>query len=240
MKKYINIPLVCSVALVLVSGLTLGQENYTVKMKVKAEGLPAEYAAYAEQDVTTYIKGDNLKSERSGMMASSITYYDGKKMTSLTEAMGNKTGFTATKEELEAFDKTEKTEKPKIEYIAEKKMVAGYECSKALITSMGKDKKENVSTVWCTDKIKYAHSQANKGGKGMLDLSELKGYPLAMEMSMNQNGMEMKIIMTATEILTSPIDDSVFAINTDGYKMMTYKEMIEKQKMMMQGGGQGR
>jgi len=55
-------------------------------------------------------------------------------------------------------------------------------------------------------------------------------------MSQNANGMDMKIIMTTTEILTGPIDDSVFVINTEGYTMMSYKEMMEKQKSMTSGG----
>jgi hypothetical protein len=33
------------------------------------------------------------------------------------------------------------------------------------------------------------------------------------------------------------LDDATFALNTDGYKMMTYKEMLEKQKAMQ---GQGK
>jgi hypothetical protein len=213
-----------------------GAQDHTVKMSMKMEGLPAEYAAYGEQEITTYMKGERSKTEMASMMGSSTVFYDGKTMTSLTDAMGNKMGFTATKAELEATNKTEAGDKPKIEYVNEKKTIAGYECGKAIVTTVGKDKKENKATVWYTDKIKSNHSEASKArGRGSLDLSDLKGYPLSMEMNMNQNGMDVKIIMTATEVSTNPIDDSVFAISTEGYKMMTYKEMQEKQKAMMQG-----
>jgi len=202
-------------------------------MSLKTEGLPPEYAAYGEMDLVNTIKGDKLKTERNGMMGSSTSVYDGKKMISLNENMGNKFGYTATKDELKASDEKEKTEKPKIDYTTEKKMIVGYECTKVIVTTFDKDKKENIITLWVTDKIKYDHPEAHKAsGRGMADLSDLKGYPLSMEMSQNAQGMDMKIMITATEVLTSPINDSVFTLNTDGYTMMGYKEMLEKQKSM--------
>jgi len=52
---------------------------------------------------------------------------------------------------------------------------------------------------------------------------------------MNQNGMDMKVLMTVTEVIIAPLEDSVFTINTEGFNVLTYKEMMEKQKSMMQG-----
>ena len=220
-------------ALFLFGTIVTGQEAYTLKMTVKTEGLPAEYAAYGEQEITTYMKGDKTKTDVSSMMFNSTVYFDGKMMTSLSETMGNKTGFTATKEELETNDKGEKKEKPVIEYTNEKKMIAGYECTKAVVTTVGKDKKENKTIVWTTDKIKGNPSARRGGGRGgMVDLSDVKGHPLAMEMTQMNQGQEMKIIMTTTEVATTPLDDKIFIPNTEGYKMMTYKEMLEKQKTM--------
>lgn len=213
----------------LVPACFISQESYTMKMNVKTEGLPPEYAAYGEQDIVSYVKGDKSKTEVSSMMFNTTVLYDGNKLTSLTDAMGNKTGFTATKEELEA-DKEGK-EKPKIEYVDEKKTIAGYECSKAIVTSVDKDKKEHKTIVWYTDKIKSNPAHRRGAGRGMADFSDLKGHPLAMEMTQDYQGSEMKIIMTTTEVKTDPIADSVFAVNTDGYKMMSYKEMREKMKM---------
>ena len=234
--RKISFKVLSAAAFLMLSSVALAQDSYTIKMSVKAEGLPPEYSAYAEQDILTHIKGDKLKTERNGMMGGSTSFYDGKKMTTIMETMGNKLGYTATKEELESTDKNQKTDKPKIEYSSDKKMIAGYECTKAIMTSIDADKKEAKTILWITDKIKYQHPEANKAaGKGMMDLSDLKGYPLGMEMNQNAQGMEIKIIMTTTEILTTPIDDSVFVLNTDGYTMMSYKEMMEKQKTMMQG-----
>jgi hypothetical protein len=217
-------------SLLLLPMLCISQESYTMKMTVKTEGLPPEFSAYGEQDIVTYIKGEKSKTEVSSMMFNTVVYYDGKTMTSVSDAMGSKTGFVATKEELEADENKKKT-KPTIEYTTEKRNIAGFDCSKAIITSMGDDKKEQKIIVWVTDKIK-ANSSHRKASGGMADFSDLKGTPLAMEMNKNYQGSDMKIVMTTTEVLTDPLDDSLFKVSTDGYTMMSYKEMKEKSKAM--------
>lgn len=229
--------IITSTAIVLMSLGATSQENCTVKMSMKIEGLPPEYAGFGEQETVTYIKGEKTKTEISSMMFNQTVVFDGKKQTTLSDAMGNKSGYTATKEELEEMDKKEKSDsKPSIEYTTEKKMVAGIECSKAIITSTGKDKKENKMSVWVTDKIKYDIAKNKKmGGRGMTDFGDLKGYPLEIEMNTNQNGMEMKILISATEVNMAPVDDSVFNVSTEGYTMMSLKDFMAKSKAM-QGG----
>ncbi len=228
--------------LVVIAALAFGftqlnaQDNVTVKMSVKVEGLPEEYAGMAENDVVTYMKGEKSKTEVTSMMGSQLFLNDGSLTTVLMEQMGNKTGWTMTKAETEADEKENaaKRQKPTIEYTTEKKMIAGYECTKAIVTSMvGKDKekKEVKSDVWFTDKIKMPGTSKGRKGGGMgPDLTDLKGYPMQTEMSMNQGGMEMKMISTVVEVDTKPIDDGVFKVSTEGYKMMTYKELKEQQK----------
>jgi hypothetical protein len=227
--------LITTASLLFLSALAFSQENYTVKMSMKIDGLPPEYAAYGEQETVTQIKGEKTRTEVTSMMGSQVIVFDGKTQTSLSDAMGNKTGFTATKEELETAEKSDKDAKPKIEYTTEKKTIAGYECTKAIIISKDKDKKENKMNVWVTDKIKHDMKGKRSGGRGMMDLGDLKGYPLEMEMSTNQNGMDMKIDVVATEVTTTPVDDSVFTVNTDGYKMLTFKDWQQKMKDATQG-----
>jgi hypothetical protein len=221
------------------------QENYTVKMSYKIEGLPEEYAGMAENDIVTYLKGEKSKIEVTSMMGGQIISNDGETTTVLAESMGNKTGWIMTKADMEAEEKenaAKKTTKPTIEYTTEKKMIAGYECTKAIVTSInGKEKKELKTTVWYTDKIKQPSAPKSKGKKGMMggpDLGDLKGFPMQTEMTMNQQGMEMKVISTVTEVITTPIDDSVFKVSTEGYKMQSYKEMKEQQKKEMEAAGE--
>lgn len=221
-----------SLSALLLSMTALAQDNYTIKMSVRTEGLPAEYASFGEQEIVTYVKGDNTKTEVSSMMFTSTVYSDGKTVTSLTDAMGNKSAYKASKEEIEESQKNET--KPKIDYTTEKKTIAGYECTKAIITGIGKDKKEKVTIAWVTDKFTANQSLARKAS-GRMNLGDLKGQPMALEMTMSQNGMDMKVVMTVTEVIISPLEDSVFKVNTDGYTVLTYKEMMDQQKAMMQG-----
>jgi len=224
-------------AITLTFALSGFAQDYTIKTSFKMEGLPPEYAAMGEQEIVTYLKGEKSKTEMTSMMGSNTVYFDGKVLASLSDAMGNKSGFTATKQELEAMDKEKPQTKPTIKYTGEKKQIAGYECSKALVTTVDENKKENITTIWYTDKIKHDQSMASKArGRNSLDLSELKGYPLGMEMAMNNQGMEMKINMMATEVTEGPLDEKIFTPETGGYKMMSYKEAMEMQKSMGRGG----
>ncbi len=219
---------ILSIALACTYLLSYSQESYTVKMNMKIEGLPAEYAAMGDQETTTYIKGEKNKTEVVGMMGSQTMLFDGKTHTILMDQMGNKSGYTATKEEMDET-KDKSAPKPKVEYTSEKKMIAGFECTKAIVTSLDKEKKENKMFVWVTDKIK-SDPVKRRGGRGMMDLGDLKGYPLEMEIKQSQQGTEMKISIVATDVSTSSIDDSVFKANTEGYKMSSYKEFKEKMK----------
>ena len=206
------------------------QENYTIKMAMRMEGLPPEMAAMGEMEITNYIKGDKLKSETLGMMGGRTLLIDGEKMTSLNDRMGNKTGYTATRAELEEADKIKNNPKPKLNYTSEKKTIAGYECTKVVVTTL-REKEEMTSILWVTDKLNIKNNSLMlaQGGKDGLDLSELKGYPLAMEMNQSMNGQNLQMIMTATSVSAGPIDDAIFQLSTEGYRMMTYKEMMSRQ-----------
>lgn len=230
--------IICTAIIALASVAAFAQDCYTVKMTMKIEGLPPEYAGFGDNDIVHYSKGELYKQEMTGMMGSNVNFFDGKMLTSLSDQMGNKAGYTISKEELDAAEKKEKSgTPPKIEYTNEKKTIAGYECTKAIATTLDKDKKENKVTLWVTDKIKQSEGY-KKGAAGRgngMNFGDLKGYPLAIEAAQNQGGMEMKVLMTATEVSTAAIDDAVFKPNTEGYKMMTFKEYMDKMKAMRGG-----
>jgi hypothetical protein len=209
----------------------IAQESFTIKQNTKVEGLPAEYAAYGEQDIVSYIKGDKSRTEITSMMFNTTVFSDGKVYTMLMDLMGNKSGYKATREEMDAENVVKKADKPKIEYTSEKKTIAGYECSKVIMTSLDKDKKETKSYIWVTDKIK-ANNSMRGNNRGMMDLSELKGYPLGMEMASSMQGQDIKVAIMATEVLTTPLDDKIFIPETTGYTLTSYKEFLAKQKSM--------
>jgi len=218
----------------MLTGFTIAQD-YTIKMTAKTEGLSAEMASLGEFDMVNYIKGEKYKNEISSMMVTGIAAFDGKKFTAISEKMGTKSGYTATKEQLDETAKADKDPKPKIEYTTEKKTVAGYECTKAIITNVGKDKKEEKMEVWFTEKIISDHSKGKKRSGGMtMNFGDLKGQPLEIMMKSTFNGADLTTLITTTEVLTTPIDDSAFVIDTQGYTMITYKEYQDKLKAMME------
>jgi hypothetical protein len=229
--------LICSLAFICAVGNYIAQESCTVKMTMKIEGLPPEYAGFGDNDIVTYSKGDLYKQEVVGMMGSTTNFYDGKIFTTLKDQMGVKEGYTRTKEEMDKESAAEKAEdKPKIEYTTEKKTIAGYECTKAIITIVDKEKKEHKVTAWVTDKLKGADGHARNANKKQgMDLGDLKGYPLSIEADQNIQGMQMKVVTMTTEVSTAPIDDSVFKVNKEGYNIVTYKEYMDKLKAMMGG-----
>jgi hypothetical protein len=127
--------------------------------------------------------------------------------------------------EKEAAKSKDKPTDPKIEYLNETKTIAGYECKKAVITTVGKDKKEEKMEVWYSDKFENPNKEGKGRGQGFM--KGFKGLPF--EFSNAQGGM--KFTMIAKAVSTDPIDDSKFNLSTDGYKMMTMDEL-----KAMQGG----
>jgi hypothetical protein len=189
---------------------------------MKIEGLPPEQSAMIG-DMETKVTFKNGKSltETSSMMFNTSSLIDDNGMLLLMDQMGNKTAVKQTKEELEK----EKTTDPKIEYFNDTKTIAGYECKKATITIVGKDKKEEKMDMWYCEKF----DNPNKDGKGRGQniMKGLKGVPF--EYSGGQGAMKFK--MVAKQVSTDPIDDSKFVLSTDGYKVITAQEL-----KAMQGG----
>jgi hypothetical protein len=141
--------------------------------------------------------------------------------------MGNKIAVKQTKEEMEKEEAKQKDKPadPKIEYVNETKMIAGYECKKAIVTTVGKDKKEEKTEMWYCDKFENPNKDGK--GRGQSIMKGLKGVPF--EYSGGQGGMKFK--MVAKEVSVEPVPDSKFELSTEGYKMMTMEEL-----KAMQGG----
>jgi len=226
----------------------ISQNQFLIRSSVRIEGLPEEYAGFGESEKTVYIKGEKVKSETTNMMSSTTEVFDGKKVTVLVESMGQKMAWSDTPENIESANPKEKEPvKPKVEKTSETKMIAGYECTKYIITipaeaqktdakkkqSNAEPKKDLVIVSWVTDKISRPKSYADGGRRGRnmnIDESEIKGYPFQTEMDFDSQGMKMKYIETVTEVSTDPIPDNVFQVNTDGYTVKTYKEFVESMK----------
>jgi len=185
-----------------------GSITYDMKM----EGLPPEQAAMmGDMELKSTFKNGKSLTEMSSMMFTNQTLIDDKGMTMLMEQMGNKIAIKQTKEEMakeEAKVKDKPTD-PKIEYINETKTIAGYECKKAIITMVGKDKKEEKMDVWYSDKFENTNKEGKGRGQGFM--KGLKGVPF--EYAGGQGGMKFK--MLAKEVSVEPVADSKFELSTE-------------------------
>lgn len=203
------------------------KEGYIV-YETKIEGLPPEQAAMGESETKVYFKNGKSLTEVNNMMMSMQMMVDDKGMLMLMDQMGNKIAMKQTKEEMEkeAAKNKDKDKDPKIEYTNETKTIAGYECKKAIITTVGKDKKEQKTDIWYCEKFDNPNKTGE--GRGGKMFKGLNGLPFEYKMD---NG-PYKVLMTAKEVSTDPVSDSKFNLSTDGYKLMTADEM-----KAMNGGG---
>jgi hypothetical protein len=213
-----------TLAVVALSALSLNAQikEGTITYNMTIEGLPPEQAAMiGDMELKSTFKNARVLTEMSSMMFTNQTLIDDKGMTMLMEQMGNKIAVKQTKEEMEkeAAKEKDKPADPKIEYTTETKTIAGYECKKAVVTVVGKDKKEETMDVWYSEKFENTNKEGKGQGQGFM--KGLKGMPF--EYAGGQGGMKFK--MVAKEVSIEPVADSKFVLSTDGYKMMTMDEL---------------
>jgi hypothetical protein len=220
-----------TLAVVALSALSLNAQikEGIITYAMTMEGLPPEQAAMiGDMELKSTFKNTKVLTEMSSMMFTNQTLVDDKGMVMLMEQMGNKIAVKQTKEEMEKEEakQKEKPADPKIEYTTETKTIAGYECKKAIVTTIsGKDKKEEKMEIWYSDKFENLNKEGK--GRGQSFMKGLKGVPF--EYSGAQGPMKFK--MVAKEVSIEPVADSKFELSTEGYKMMTMDEL-----KAMQGG----
>lgn len=150
-----------------------------------------------------------------GSMMSMVTVLDnesGEMLMLMGGMIGNKAVRTTTDELAEGQD--EEVEEPTITYTKEKKVIAGYNCKKAIIT----DADGNEMEYWYTEEIKTISTDKKSA------VSKLPG--LALEYNMNNQGMIMSF--TATKVKTVLDEETIeekFTLEVpDGYEEMSYEE----------------
>lgn len=143
--------------------------------------------------------------------------------------MGQKMLVESTKEERDA-QQAKAGEMPdmsdfEITYDEEDtKEILGYNCFKANVVN---EENDFNFIMYVTEDIKAS----NKMIQGLQEL-DIRGFPLEYMMDMAQ----MQMTYTATEV-SEKVSDDVFAIDTEGYKKMTFEEFMETMGSM--GGGMG-
>lgn len=216
-----------------------------------------------ESRTTVYFKGDMIKTHSESDFGNTTVIIDkkNKKTTTLTEAMGRKTGFYSTAEDEAAIRQrmdsmrqergqpaNSQSGETEIINSNETKKIAGYTCKKAILKTSTRQGTTNEAIVWYTSDFKMAPGYpvaGNTGGGGfgrgmrgqrgaslgITGLDKIDGFVMGYEVK-RPNGFEMNMQVTKIE-LDPVIEDKVFDI-PKGYDIKPLKEM---QGQFGQGGG---
>lgn len=193
---------------------TLTEATVVYKMNMTGPGMDDPQAAAMLQNmmVSNYFKNGKFASvmDMGIMKTRTIMKSDGNFVT-LMDMMGQKFKI--------AMDKAQYTDKKKVkdsEYdvrvTEEKKVIAGYNCTKSIIMT----KKGKSFDVWLTNEI------TGDASKNIGPYSKVNG--MLMQYSMEEKGNT--ITMTCQSVDFSPVSDEVFTI-PEGYTEMTLDQMAK-------------
>jgi GLPGLI family protein len=130
--------------------------------------------------------------------------------------MGGMVGNNAILTNLDELDAQKATEKPSytVELIDEKKTIADYSCSKAILT----DEDGNEMVFWYTDQI-----EISKKGQNYL-YEDVPGFP--MEYVINNKGLKMAMTVTKIDQKLDKKSADLFDMKIpSGYKEMTLEDL---------------
>ncbi len=187
-----------------------GSVTYTITMT--DNDMDPQVASMMPKEMTVSFKGDRSKSDMKMGMGNVSAIYDvkAKMLITLMDMMGQKNAIKMSEADMEK--ESGKQPKTSIKYLDDTKVICGYTCHKAEVSTEG-DKHKQV--VYYTKDIVSKNANAMKGG-----LKGIEGFPLEYEM--NMKGMGMK--MTAKSISKDKVDDAIFKI-PEGYKEMTMDDV---------------
>jgi hypothetical protein len=209
MKHFLSLILCC-----LSLNFALGQstDGYILfDVKYDDIGLSKEELAALPSQSEIWFKGNKmLMLMPSAMGFESRVVVDGDDVFVLMDMLGNKMAIKSSKQEMQEKNAAKPKQYSVKTITTDKKMIAGYECTKAIMSSEG----EEDLTVWFTDKLKIS-------GGWYYNMDGLKGFPL--EFAMSANGMKMW--MVAREINNDPVSSDKFVVPS-GYKVMTQQELM--------------
>lgn len=151
-----------------------------------------------------YFKDNLMKMEMSLPMGKTtfISDHATGKGTMLMDMMGNKFSVKMDKSDLEKEKKSK--ENTKVTFPGETKLIAGYNCKKAIVTFHTPEGDKTMDT-WFTNELKIKNSFSSQ-------IEGIDGF--LMEFYTTQNGMSMK--MKARSLEFTSIDNSEFVI-PEGY-----------------------
>ena len=182
-----------------------------------------QMAAMLPKEAVAYFKNSQSRMEMNMMMGmKNATISDGLKKTSVTlmDLMGQK--YAIENSGSDEVVQKKMMESTKVSITSDKKMIAGFLCTKALVEIPNPENEKELikMDMWFTKDLSINKNYMN-GPMEKIDGSVL-------EFSINQTGM--KINLTAKEVLKQPVSDDLFLIPSE------YKHMSSADLMKMMGG----
>lgn len=180
---------------VVISKQTMSSDN---------EQMNAQLAMLGDMITTTYFKNDKSRSELSNPMTGNTVFIaDNNSKKSLVLMDNAMIGKKYMESDISASE--EDLENVSVEKTNETKTILGYECTKYNVV-MNKDGAEVKMEIYATDKIKAISQQATTFGK------EFSGFPMYMNMAIEQQGMKMNMVIEVTEIKAEKVSDDKFSM----------------------------
>ncbi len=198
-----NLKIILIALVVLLVAPSFAQKEYTIdfehEMTTDDSDMQSMIDMMGDMSTTWYLKGDLFRSEtNAGMAGTTIVIYNSHSKDLLMLMENPFTGNMYSK------SNAEENEEEKLEYTViktnEKKKIAGYKCTKYIIT----DSEGTETIAYVTDKINNP-SNNNYGGK-------IKGTTLCSITVIEAGGGKMTMTLTATEVRVGAISEDKFSM----------------------------
>ena len=201
------------------NGRMVGQGKIVFEISYPNSQLDQQTLAMMPTESVLYFKGNMSRSEIQMGIGSTAIISDHKlgETITLMDMLGNKSAIKSTK--LDAEAERSSNNKPTVELKSDTKVIAGYNCKKAVVSTTGRNGGLTFD-VWYTNELMARNSFDS-------ELEGINGFML--EFQTEQNGMTMK--MTAKSVEEQQVDDSKFML-PEGYTVMTKEQF----KQMYKGG----
>ena len=202
----------------------------TIKMHSHIEGTEdPNLLSQGENDYSIQIFGNYTKTvvSQEGFGFTTITNGDAKTAVYIIEIMGmGKYYYEVPTEKIQEAQKNTKYDFNKT---GEKKMIAGYEAEKVVVTATDLETDES-NTI-----VVYISSSLNTGSEvNFMEIPGLAGYPLRTEQKRDIEGSEITIVTEATEIIPSKKIKAVdFMMPSDAKDIHSNPDLM---KMLGMGG----
>ena len=214
LKKLFTLAIIACTALLANAQKFEGKIDASITV-LKAPAEMAGMEAMMGQQITSSFKGHRTHTIMKNMMGTTAIITDSikKEMTILTDMMGQKTAMVQPMETNASPTENMGLELngAKIKKVNERKLIAGYDCKKAMVDVTEENGVTTTVELW------YCEQIAPVEMKG-----EIRGTP--MEFTMTVEGITMKYEVTA--VTKEVVAESLFTIPT-GYTLQTMDQMYQ-------------